>query len=162
MAIAAACGQWPLTRSLFARRQDRDKIRVYTHGLLKGQRVHFKYLPPQLEGDLGFGADGRPNVSFFTYELSLTDFLESLSHASLNLDMEWPTRNRGLLTRFPRLQRLSNWNIMSAAFRVQALASGSAPAGMSTRCISIVSLTSSSWWRAKSAFVFFLRIFRRP
>ena len=77
MAIAAACGKWPLTRSLFARRQDRDKI-VYMHGLLKGQRVHFTYLPPQLEGDLGFGADGRPNVSFFTHKSSATDFLEGL------------------------------------------------------------------------------------
>jgi hypothetical protein len=83
VAIKGACREWHLTRSLSGQRHDQEKI-SYFHRLLKGQKLQFTYLPPQLEGDLGFGADGRPNVPYLTHESSASDFIDGVRRCVLD------------------------------------------------------------------------------
>ena len=73
MAIAAACGEWPLTRSL-ARRRDRDKIRIYIHRSAQRTDTPFHVPAAATRRRSRLSAQmGRPNVSFFTNKSSATE-----------------------------------------------------------------------------------------
>src|ERR1700738_3431089 len=102
VAIEAACREWHLTRSLSGRGARREK-NAFVHPLPEGEKVLFPYLPPQLEGDLGFGPDGRPNVSYLTHESSATDFMDGVRRCVLEPAYGVTYAQSRPLTAFPRV-----------------------------------------------------------